>query len=620
MSNSKKVLLIGWDAADWKVIHPLMDAGRMPNVRSLVERGAIAQIATLHPALSPMLWTSIGTGKRPFKHGIHGFSEPTADGSAVQPVSNLSRKCKALWNILNQNDLRSIVVGWWPSHPAEPIDGVTVSDHFHKARGQLEKGWPPLRDAVHPPELADTLAEFRIHPEEIAGEMIETFVPKAREVDQDKDRRLTAVARTLSDCAGTHGIATWLLDHQPWDFFAVYYDSIDHFCHGFMKYHPPRQAHIPERDFELYQHVVAAGYCFHDQMLGALLRKAGPDTTVILMSDHGFHPDHLRPRSIPRIPAGPAIEHRDFGILALAGPGIKKDELLHGASVLDITPTVLALFGLPVGEDMDGKVLTGAFEVPPPVTAIPSWEDVPGRDGRHPPHTRLDPDAARESLQQLVDLGYIEKPDENKERAVASTVAELRYNLGESYQDAGRHAEASEIFRELYAQDPDEQRYAVHLFISCQALGLTDEMSEIVAALDGPRRQTFLDARRRAAAIIKEARTRRKAAADTAAIPAPDATPATGAAPRPPLPGPRPPTTSLPPNEALPTTAAAPRPPAPGTRSPVASLPPDEAPPATAAAPRPPLPGPRSPVASLPLNEALPAAGAAPRQIGRAHV
>jgi predicted AlkP superfamily phosphohydrolase/phosphomutase len=101
--NNKKVLLIGWDAADWKVIHPLMDEGKMPNVQRLIERGVIAQIATLHPALSPMLWTSIATGKRPFQHGIHGFSEPTPDGLGIQPVTNLSRRCKAVWNILNQN-------------------------------------------------------------------------------------------------------------------------------------------------------------------------------------------------------------------------------------------------------------------------------------------------------------------------------------------------------------------------------------------------------------------------------------------------------------------------------------------------------------------------------------
>jgi predicted AlkP superfamily phosphohydrolase/phosphomutase/tetratricopeptide (TPR) repeat protein len=501
----RKVLLVGWDAADWKVIHPLMDAGKMPNVQRLVENGAMGQIATLHPPLSPMLWTSIATGKRPFRHGIHGFSEPTPDGRGIQPVTNLSRRVKALWNILNQNDLRSVVIGWWPSHPAEPINGVMVSDHYHRATRPFDEGWPLLKNAVHPPELAETLAELRMHPDLLTPEMVEPFIPLAREIDQDKDRRLAGLMRTLCECVSMHSAATWLLENQKWDFFSVYYDAIDHFCHGFMRYHPPRQSWISERDFEIYGNVVNMAYQFHDQMLGTLLQKAGEDVTVILMSDHGFHPDHLRPSSIPDIPAGPAIEHRDFGILAMRGQGIRKDELLHGASVLDIAPTVLTMYGLPIGEDMDGKVLSQAFVEPPEVQSIPSWEDVPGNDGRHAAHTRLDPVAAREALEQMIALGYIDAPDENREIAVEKTVQELRYNLGESYQDDARHPEAREIFRELRVKDRDEQRFAVRLFMSCQALGLTAEMREIVDDLDVRRRALFEEATKKVTELRKAA-------------------------------------------------------------------------------------------------------------------
>jgi predicted AlkP superfamily phosphohydrolase/phosphomutase/tetratricopeptide (TPR) repeat protein len=518
MNSRKKVLLIGWDAADWKVINLLMDQGKMPNVERLVNQGAMAHIATLHPPLSPMLWTSIATGKRPFKHGIHGFAEPTADGLGIQPVTNLSRTCKAVWNILNQNDLKSIVIGWWPSHPAEPISGVMVSDHYHRSRGSLEKGWPLLPGTIHPPELNETLAELRLHKEEIVGQMVDPFVPRAREVDQNKDPRLSGLASTLAECVSIHSAATWLIENQPWDLFAVYYDAIDHFCHGFMRYHPPKQDQVSQEDFDLYHNVVSAAYQFHDQMLGVLLGKVGDEVTVILMSDHGFHPDHLRPRAIPSIPAGPAIEHRDFGILAIKGPGIKRDELLHGASVLDITPTLLSLFGLPVGEDMDGKVLVTAFEDPPEPATIPSWDEVTGDDARHPPHTRLDPVASREALEQLVALGYIAKPDDDKEKAVAATVHDLRYNLGEAYQDADRHAEALEIFRELHQFDPDEQRYAVHRFVSCQALGLLDEMRSIVEDLDGRRRDLFTQARAKLeefTGLVKRRLSERKAQAGT---------------------------------------------------------------------------------------------------------
>src|SRR5579862_398211 len=127
-----RVLFVGWDAADWKVIRPLLDQGQMPNLARLIAGGVSGNLATLYPPLSPMLWTSIATGKRPGKHGIHGFIEPVPGGGGIRPISVLSRTARAVWNILNQNAKRCVVVGWWPSHPAEPIDGVMVSDFYHK--------------------------------------------------------------------------------------------------------------------------------------------------------------------------------------------------------------------------------------------------------------------------------------------------------------------------------------------------------------------------------------------------------------------------------------------------------------------------------------------------------
>ena len=508
----RKVLLIGWDAADWKVIHSLMVAGGMPNLRRLVEAGASGSIATLHPPLSPMLWTSIATGKRPFRHGVLGFAEPTPNLDSIRPVSNLSRKTKAVWNILNQNGLRSIVVGWWPSHPAEPINGVMVSDHFHRAFSPVSAGWPLPPGSVHPATLASHIATLRVHPDMLAPEMVEQFVPLASEIDQERDHRLGLLMRTLAEFQSVASTSEWLLEHQPWDFFAVYFDSIDHFCHSFMKYHPPRQQRVSPRDFELYQHVVAAAYEMHDRLLGSLLEKAGAETSVVLLSDHGFHPDHLRPVAIPEIPAGPAIEHRRLGILAIAGPGVRRGTTLTGASLLDIAPTILAMYGLPSGQDMDGKILSRALSTPPQQSSIPSWDDVPGDDGQHPPHTRIDAVAAHESLAQLVALGYIEKPDENRRAAVERTIRELEYNLGESLQDAGRHREAHALFTHLCAADPDEQRFAVRLFASCQALGLDDEMRSIVQDLDGRRRGLF----ETAAAHIRDLRQQMRTKSETA--------------------------------------------------------------------------------------------------------
>ena len=227
------------------------------------------------------------------------------------------------------------------------------------------------------------------------------------------------------------------------------------------------------------------------------MKKAGDDTIVMLISDHGFHPDHLRPSSIPDIPAGPAIEHRDYGVFAIRGPSIKQDQVVYGPSVLDVTPTILAILGLPVAEDMDGKVLSQVFEETPQVEYIASWEEVAGADGRHPPHARFDPVAAHEAMEQMVALGYIERPNKNSRLAVQATVRDLRYNLGEAYQDDGRHTEAYQIFRELHEAEPDELRFAVRLFVSCQALGHHQEMQRIVEDLDGRRRALFEEAKRK---------------------------------------------------------------------------------------------------------------------------
>ena len=102
------------------------------------------------------------------------------------------------------------------------------------------------------------------------------------------------------------------MEIEPADFTAVYYDAVDHFSHAFMPYHPPRLEWVKEEDFELYKEVVRGAYRFHDMMLERLLQLAGPETTIILCSDHGFESGAKRPRATPREPAGPAVWHRQF--------------------------------------------------------------------------------------------------------------------------------------------------------------------------------------------------------------------------------------------------------------------------------------------------------------------
>ena len=141
---------------------------------------------------------------------------------------------------------------------------------------------------------------------------------------------------------------------------------------------------------------------------------------------------------------------------------------------------MLTLCGLPVGEDMDGKPLRDAFETAPAVSTIPSWDAVPGNDARLTGDQQFDPITAKEAMDQLVALGYIEKLDDDREKAVAGTVRELRYNLAGSYMDAGRMADAAPILKELYQAEPEQYRFGVHLALCYRTLNQVAKLRALV--------------------------------------------------------------------------------------------------------------------------------------------
>lgn len=482
----QKVLLIGWDAADWKAIQPLIDKGLMPHLERLINRGVMAELETLRPALSPMLWTSIATGKRPYKHGIHGFSEIGPDDK-VRPVTITNRKGKAFWNILSQENYKTHTVGWWPSHPAEPINGIAVSNFYHRATGHIGEPWPMTEGTVYPASKKELFADLRLHPQELTESHIEPFIPEIKNIEPPYPKKVHMLGYTLAECSTVHSATTYILENEDWDVVAVYQDAIDHFKHGFMRYHPPKRPHISEEEYKLYHNVVTAAYRFHDMMLGRLLDLVGEETTVFLVSDHGFHPDEMRPFFIPKEPSGPAREHSQYGIFVAAGPNIKEDEWAFGASLLDVTPTLLAALGLPIGRDMDGKVLQSIFKKPPELKFIPSWDEVEGDAGLHDAEALAQTAEImdKEALQQLVELGYIEAPEEGEsaEGYKAKTLRENRYNLAISYTGGGKWEEAVEILEELFSEDVSQVRFGLSLAKAYVQLKETQAAREVIDKL-----------------------------------------------------------------------------------------------------------------------------------------
>lgn len=415
-----------------------------------------------------MLWNTIATGKRPWRHGIHGFTEFDPQGR-VRPVTSSSRRVKALWNILSEQGVRASVVSWFASHPAEAVSGVDVSEAFFRLPPDLDATWEVPAGSVQPVEEGAGLAGLRVKPGDIDPRVLDLLIPQWREVQSGKC--VQGLLRHLAELYSVHNVAVTLADEQLPGFLGVYYHFLDWICHDFMEYHPPRREGITERDFALYGETVRNAYRLQDLLLGDMMQAAGADAAIIVLSDHGFLSGDNRPVRTPRITAGIAAWHRPLGMLAMAGPGVRPGQMLQGGSLLDIAPTVLSLFGLPSAQDMDGAPLVEALaDVPPP--PVESWESLPGSCPR-PAAPQLSEEESDALLRQFVDLGYVDAPEEGDE--ADATRAQNLWNVGVDLLDAGRAEDALVALEEAYFLLPERPHFAQQLAEAQIRCGLLPE-------------------------------------------------------------------------------------------------------------------------------------------------
>ena len=68
-----KVVVLGFDGASWETIDPLIEKGKLPFLKRLKDESAWGPLTTFKPTKSPVIWTSIATGKTMIKHGILDF-------------------------------------------------------------------------------------------------------------------------------------------------------------------------------------------------------------------------------------------------------------------------------------------------------------------------------------------------------------------------------------------------------------------------------------------------------------------------------------------------------------------------------------------------------------------
>jgi tetratricopeptide (TPR) repeat protein len=307
--------------------------------------------------------------------------------------------------------------------------------------------------------MADELAEFRVLPGEMDATALLPFVPSAADLVKQGNNRLGKLQQMLAQTATVHAAGTHLIANTEWDLTAIYYEGIDRFGHEFMHLHPPKMDQVSQEEFDAYQHCMIGIYRFHDMLLDTLLQLAGPETAVILMSDHGYYNDHLRPNPREGM-AGPTDWHRPFGIFAASGPTIRGGARVYGASILDIVPTILQVLGLPAAYDMPGRVLAEALSEPALIDRIESWEEIDGESGMHAEELRADPAESQVLLERLVALGYIDPPSEDAAKTVKQTIASNQFNLAQSLADERRFGDAILVLENLdetWRNDPPAQ-------------------------------------------------------------------------------------------------------------------------------------------------------------------
>jgi len=410
-----KVLLIGVDAGEWDVLGPLLDQKRAPAFAKLRDMGASGKLRSLEPLTkSPVIWASIATGKVPAKHGVSDFfvkkgekeratarASGDSAGAESDPMvtSNLWR-ARPMWDILGSLGKKVGVVGWWTTWPAQPVNGSLITDYVQYDLGDW--GGRNTR-RTYPASLDSLVAALRRTPESVSWAELFQFVPAIDTTKvTERQKSLVYHLRWIYAADMTiYRVAMHLYRASHPEFFTVYFRGVDEVSHIYWDIDLPnnKQFVSSDEEYDWLKRIVSNYYVFTDHLIGDFLREADPKTDVIVCSDHGFQG------------GGKGVgAHKVDGIVLMMGPDVKRDANISGATVLDIAPTVLALYGLPTALDMDGRPIEDAL-TPSALkrvaheTRLKTYETARAKGGKEEPLRSPIDEELRERLRSL---GYIQ--------------------------------------------------------------------------------------------------------------------------------------------------------------------------------------------------------------------
>jgi hypothetical protein len=411
-ASPPRVVLLCIDGADPAVVGSMAARGELPAFARLIREGVWGELGTLQPTLSPVVWTTLATGKPPEEHGVRHFTHVRLPGigrsvrvfplhtglnfhlfplldrlpgvpTVEIPYTSNLRRSEALWTIAG----RTYPVGvwrWLVTWPAEPVPGFVVAGGMGWVQfvaGAHRDELSPL--ATPPPGLLDgrpSAHRQRVDPEELAR-----FTAAGLDPDEHGPRR-RVVFHALGD--PTVRALPELIRGTGARFTAAGFHSVDSFHHLFTE---------PGDDPADPPPVVEEAYRLTDRRLGRLMAKLGRHTRLLVVSDHGF--DF-------------AAHHHTWappGVFFARGPGLPPGRRVEGLTVYDVAPLVLRLLDLPLPDDMPGartaayeRVLAPHFLKTHPLTHVRTYERGAPADER-----ALESEQDEQMKDVLRSLGYI---------------------------------------------------------------------------------------------------------------------------------------------------------------------------------------------------------------------
>jgi len=428
-----KVLLVGIDGQTFDVMDPMIKEGKLPHMKKLIRNGSYGILKSYDPMKSPSIWTTIVTGRRRGVHGILDFySRSNQNRNKKVLITSNDRQISAIWNWVGLFGKTVGFAGWWASWPAETVNGWIISDRITRSRFNEWTGGRKYQALTYPPELMEEFWPMIVDPSEPPLEEIHEMV----QFTEDELNEFHAASMPIF----SHGLSVFkfaycsqlsyekmvlhMLNKEQPDLTGVYLIANDPICHTFWHYYEPDKFENvdPEKANRLGK-LIPSFYEHNDRYLAQLLDKVDSKTVVMVVSDHGFQASGVVPEQVSAeefeglkkeaikketVTVGQAGIHHLNGVLIAWGRPIKKGFKIQNASVFDITPTILALMGLPVPEDMDGRVLTEIFDPlfqkNHPIQTCSSFKNYFDRQ-KIEVSTDID---EKEILDKLRALGYIE--------------------------------------------------------------------------------------------------------------------------------------------------------------------------------------------------------------------